>query len=158
MTGHVHRSLHRASRVATIPLCTHPAATTPVESSGALFARFPDDRSLPRFVAGSLPHQPFRGLHGVRYRCGLRARQITYVILYTEGFGRFVSSTTAPIATGWSESCRQTPLRHGCSLHTEKAPRPYRHCLIDGEGCGATGDSVVVLLGGNDRVAEPGLQ
>jgi hypothetical protein len=28
------------------------------------------------------------------------------VILYIEGFGRFVSSTTAPIATGWSESCR----------------------------------------------------
>jgi len=28
------------------------------------------------------------------------------VTLYTEGFGRFVSSTTAPIATGWSESCR----------------------------------------------------
>jgi hypothetical protein len=28
------------------------------------------------------------------------------VILYTEGFGRFVSSTTAPIATGWSESYR----------------------------------------------------
>jgi len=53
LTGHVCRSLHRASRVATIPLCTHPAATTPVKSSGALFARFPDDRSLPRFVAGS---------------------------------------------------------------------------------------------------------
>lgn len=26
--------------------------------------------------------------------------------LYTEGFGRFVTSTTAPIATGWSDSCR----------------------------------------------------
>jgi len=25
---------------------------------------------------------------------------------YTEGFGRFVTSTTAPIATGWSDSCR----------------------------------------------------
>lgn len=53
LTGHVCRSLHRASRVATIPLRTHPAATTPVESSSALFARFPDDRNLPRFVAGS---------------------------------------------------------------------------------------------------------
>ena len=29
-----------------------------------------------------------------------------YVTLYTEGFSRFVTSTTAPIATGWSESCR----------------------------------------------------
>ena len=49
----------------------------------------------------------------IRCRCSLRARQITYVILYTEGFGRFVSSTTARIATGWSESCRvgSNPLR-----------------------------------------------
>ena len=69
--------------------------------------------AFPVLWPGRLPHQPFRGLHGVRYRCGLRARQITYVILYTEGFGRFVSSTTAPIATGWSESCRvgSNPLR-----------------------------------------------
>ena len=28
------------------------------------------------------------------------------VTLYTEGFSRFVTSTTAPIATGWSESYR----------------------------------------------------
>ncbi|MFH1742694.1 MAG: hypothetical protein ABIH23_27120, partial [bacterium] len=26
--------------------------------------------------------------------------------LYTEGFGCFVTSTAAPIATGWSDSCR----------------------------------------------------
>ena len=26
--------------------------------------------------------------------------------LYIGGFSRFVTSTTAPIATGWSESCR----------------------------------------------------
>ncbi len=26
--------------------------------------------------------------------------------LYTEGFGSLVTSTTAPIATGWSDSCR----------------------------------------------------
>ena len=29
-----------------------------------------------------------------------------YRTLYTRGFSRFVTSTTAPIATGWSESCR----------------------------------------------------
>ena len=28
------------------------------------------------------------------------------VTLYIEGFSRFVTSATAPIATGWSESCR----------------------------------------------------
>ena len=33
--------------------------------------------------------------------------------LYIEGFSRFVTSTTAPITTGWSESCRVglSPLR-----------------------------------------------
>src|SRR5438874_7939722 len=66
----------------------------------------PTIAAFPDLWPGRLPHQPFRGLHSVRYRCGLRARQITYVTLYTEGFGRFVSSTTAPIAAGWSESCR----------------------------------------------------
>jgi hypothetical protein len=62
--------------------------------------------AFPVLWAGRLPHQPFRGPHSVRFRCSLRARQVTYVTLYTEGFGRFVSSTTAPIATGRNESCR----------------------------------------------------
>jgi hypothetical protein len=43
---------------------------------------------------------------GFAYNCGLRARQVTYVTLYTKDFGRLVASTTAPIATGRNESCR----------------------------------------------------
>src|SRR5262249_18379516 len=39
-------------------------------------------------------------------RCSLLARGVTYVTLCIRGFSRFVTSTTAPIATGWSESCR----------------------------------------------------
>ena len=39
-------------------------------------------------------------------RYGLHARQVTRMTLYTEGFGRFVTSTIAPIATAWSDSCR----------------------------------------------------
>src|SRR4029077_6665989 len=39
-------------------------------------------------------------------RCSLHARRVTKVTLYTRGFSRFVTSTTAPIATGQSESCR----------------------------------------------------
>jgi len=33
--------------------------------------------------------------------------------LYIEGFSRFVTSTAAPITTGWSDSCRAglTPLK-----------------------------------------------
>jgi hypothetical protein len=36
-------------------------------------------------------------------RYGLQARQVTYVTLYTAGSDGFVSSTAAPIASGWSE-------------------------------------------------------
>ena len=39
-------------------------------------------------------------------RCSPHARRVTKVTLYTRGFSRFVTSTTAPIATGRSESCR----------------------------------------------------
>src|SRR5439155_25212590 len=37
---------------------------------------------------------------------GLPARGAASAALSTEGFGSFVSSTTAPIATGWSNSYR----------------------------------------------------
>jgi len=40
---------------------------------------------------------PFGPCTAFAYRCGLRARQVTYVTHYIEGFGRFVTSTTAPI-------------------------------------------------------------
>ncbi|MDR3566441.1 MAG: hypothetical protein P4L43_00275, partial [Syntrophobacteraceae bacterium] len=55
---------------------------------------------------GRLPHWTFRGLLGVHSRYGLHTRQITFMILYVEGFRRFVTSAPAPTATGWSESCR----------------------------------------------------
>jgi hypothetical protein len=34
---------------------------------------------------------------------GLHTCQVTYMTLYTGGFSRFVTSTAAPIATGWSD-------------------------------------------------------
>jgi hypothetical protein len=92
LIGHVRRSLHRASRVATISLRTHPAATTPVESSGALFARFPDDRSLPRFVAGSASTSALSGpaRRSLIAAVCVLAKSPT-VTLYIEGFSRFVN-------------------------------------------------------------------
>jgi len=48
----------------------------------------------------------FRGLLGVHCRYGLRTRGVANTTLSIEGFSRFVTSTTAPIATGWSDSCR----------------------------------------------------
>jgi len=43
--------------------------------------------------------------------------------IYTEGFNRFVTSTVAPIAAGWSDSCRVglTPTeKQRLSRRTEK--------------------------------------
>ena len=63
--------------------------------------------AFPASTIGSASTSPFsepaqRSLHVV-------ARMLAespYVTLYTEAFSRFVTSTTAPIATGRSESCR----------------------------------------------------
>ncbi len=56
-------------------------------------------------------------------RCSPHARRVTKVTLYTEGFSRFVTSTTAPIATGRSESCRMglspTGKSRLCTAHVE---------------------------------------
>ena len=45
----------------------------------------------------------FRGLLGVHSRYGLSARGAAETALCIEGFGGFVTSTAAPIATGWSD-------------------------------------------------------
>jgi len=58
---------------------------------------------FPSFAAGQLLHHPFRGLHSVYLHYGLQTRQVAYATLYTRGFSSFVTSTTAPIATGWNE-------------------------------------------------------
>ena len=50
-----------------------------------------------------LPHCVFPGLLSVYSHYGLHTRQVTDMTLYTGGFSRFVTSTTAPIATGWSD-------------------------------------------------------
>ncbi|WP_437222472.1 hypothetical protein SH661x_002795 [Planctomicrobium sp. SH661] len=59
--------------------------------------------AFPVRLAGRLPHCGFRGLLGVHLRYGLNARGIANATLYIEGFDGFVTSTAAPIATGWSD-------------------------------------------------------
>lgn len=66
----------------------------------------PTVAAFPEISAGRLPHRVFRGLLSVHSRYGLHTRQVTYMTLYIGGFNRFVASTAAPIASGWSESCR----------------------------------------------------
>ena len=83
------------------------AANTPVEPLGACFAHFPSDNSLPRCdVRVGFHITLFGACSAFTTRCNPHAHRVTKVTLCTEGFSRFVTSTTAPIATGWSESCR----------------------------------------------------
>jgi len=60
----------------------------------------------PKAPSGRPAHCPFRGLLGVHLRYGLHTRAATvFRDTLSEGFSHFVTSMTAPVASGWS-SCR----------------------------------------------------
>src|SRR5450759_4871901 len=60
----------------------------------------------PKTPSGRPAHCPFRGLLGVHLRYGLHTRAATvFRDTLSEGFSHFVTSMTAPVASGWS-SCR----------------------------------------------------
>src|SRR5712664_562463 len=60
----------------------------------------------PKWQSGRPAHRPFRGLLGVHLRYGLHTRAVTvYRDTLSEGFSHFVTSMTAPVASGWS-GCR----------------------------------------------------
>src|SRR6202171_155659 len=58
-------------------------------------------QSSPIGLSGRPAHCPFRGLLGVHSRCGLHTRAVTvYRDTLTRGFSHFVTSMTAPVASG----------------------------------------------------------
>jgi hypothetical protein len=59
--------------------------------------------AFPIPLLGRLPHFPFRGLLGVHACYGLSARGVAETTLCIEGFDSIVTSTAAPIATGWND-------------------------------------------------------
>ena len=59
--------------------------------------------AFPELETGRLAHYDFRDLLSVHSRYGLHTSRVTDLTLCTEGFSRFVASTTAPITTGWSD-------------------------------------------------------
>ena len=67
----------------------------------------PSRVSLPRYGKSGRPaYCPFRGLLGVHSRYGLHNRAVTvFCDTLSEGFGHFVTSIAAPVASGWS-GCR----------------------------------------------------
>jgi len=90
-----------------LPSSMHAIATTPTELLAARFARFTSNDSLPRNKAGSASvlqfSRPAQRSLTLRPACSPSPYYRTF---YTRGFSRFVTSATAPVATGRSESCR----------------------------------------------------
>src|SRR5439155_16722110 len=90
----------------SIPVCMHAVATTPAEPLGPSFV-FPNDGGLPPDSAGSASASPFsrpaRRSLALRPACSPGRPSATLSI---EGSVEFVASLDAPIATGWSDSCR----------------------------------------------------
>src|SRR5215469_10889314 len=74
------------------------------DQNGLVRSYSPIDVGFPSILGGSAPASPFSGpaqcLPSLRPTDSPSRLTAT---LYTEGFSRFVTSTTAPIATGWSE-------------------------------------------------------
>src|SRR5580658_8431226 len=109
--------------------CVHAVATTPAQRLGVFLRSFTQPcQPSPKGLSGRPAHRPFRGLLGVHSRYGLHTRAVTvYRDTLTRGFSHFVTSMTAPVASGWSvagwdlhplESAafpRRTPVAAVCS-------------------------------------------
>ena len=127
----------------TLPLCTcrrhYPGA-----AAGCPFRSLPQPfQPSPHGCPGRPAHRPFRGLLSVHSRYGLHTRQVTRGDPLLRGFSHFVTSMTAPMATGWSESCRvglaPTEKRRLCTAHAmtgrswhaprTTAPPDSGHCV-----------------------------
>src|SRR5580693_2217234 len=115
--------------------CVHAVATTPAQRRGTASLTSPQScQPSPIWQSGRPVHCPFRGLLGVHSRYGLHTRAVTvYRDTLSEGFSHFVTSMTAPVASGWS-GCRvgfaPTEKRR---LLTAHARTGLLHCKNGGE-------------------------
>ena len=83
----------------------HAITNTPVEPQVALHSLRLWRRPSPSFCRVGFHIELFEACSAFTHvtACTFAKSLRTF---YIEGFSRFVASTTAPIATGWSESCR----------------------------------------------------
>ena len=95
-----------ASRVACAFL-VHMLSPIPRRHVAPCFAHLTQPyQPSPIWQLGRPAHRPFRGLLGVHSRYGLHTRAVTvYRDTLSEGLRHFVTSMTAPVASGWS-GCR----------------------------------------------------
>ena len=103
--------------------CVHAAANTPAQRLNVSLRSFhPDVSVLPDRVVGSTCALSFSRI--ARRSLALRpvhSRRHQFVTRLIEGFSHFVTSTTAPIASGWSDcwvGFAPTGKRRFCTAHT----------------------------------------
>ena len=85
----------------------------------------------PIWQSGRPAHCPFRGLLGVHSRYGLHTRAVTvYRDSLSEGFSHFVTSMTAPVASGWSGRRVGLAPTGKRRLFTAHAMNGLMHCSI----------------------------
>ena len=80
--------------------------------------------AFPKCLVGRLPRTTFRGLNGVHMTLRPVYSPHRQAACCLEGFDGFVTSTAAPIATGWSDLCRVgiAPTEVPTPLHDAQTP------------------------------------
>src|SRR5208337_5417974 len=124
----------------TLSLCTccrhYPGA-----AAGRIICSFTQPyQPSPKGLSGRPAHRPFRDLLGVHSRYGLHTRAVTvYRDTLTRGFSHFVTSMTAPVASGWS-GCRvgltPTGKRRLSTAHTQSRHQRQRPASLAAVGHG----------------------
>jgi len=105
LSDKTHAFAHERSAAGPPP--TTRGRATPAQRLGARFAHFPSRVSLPKMgVPVGLRIVLFEDCSAFTRVTACTLAKSPNVTLYTGGSSHFVTSMTAPIASGWSESCR----------------------------------------------------
>ena len=90
----------------SVPVYIHAVAITPADLLGP-FARPPQQqRPSPKFSGVGVRITLFEACSAFTRVTACMLAESPVATLYTRGFVEFVASLDAPIATGWSDSCR----------------------------------------------------
>ena len=89
-----------------VSLYRHAAAITPVGSLGHIAQLIQRQRPSPSLWRVGSHIVRFEACSAFTHVAAFLLAEQPKATLCIEGFGGFVTSTTAPIATGWSETCR----------------------------------------------------
>jgi len=96
----------------TIPLYMHASAITPVGPLGVVAHLAQEQRPSPKFRRVGSHITLFEACSAFTHVPACMLAKPPKVALYTEGFDSFVTSTAAPIATGWSDQLPGGNLTH----------------------------------------------